>query len=93
MGDEVIDQSARKIVEAVVRTRRTVRGPVPLPTEKHRYTVIRSPHKYKDSRERFETRIDKRLLDILGAVAEDGRLAPAARAARRRRHRDQIEQA
>ena len=40
-------------------------GPIPLPTEKHRYTVIRSPHKYKDSREHFEMRIHKRLLDIL----------------------------
>src|SRR3954468_15449216 len=62
---EVIDQSTRKIVETVVRTQATVRGPVPLPTEKHRYTVIRSPHKYKDSREHFEMRIHKRLLDIL----------------------------
>ena len=43
----------------------SVRGPVPLPTEKHRYTVIRSPHKYKDSREHFEMRIHKRLLDIV----------------------------
>src|SRR6476620_1135860 len=62
---EIIDQSTRKIDENVVRTQATVRGPVPLPTEKHRYTVIRSPHKYKDSREHFEMRIHKRLLDIL----------------------------
>src|ERR687889_1298964 len=62
---EVIDQSTRKIVETVVRTQASVRGPIPLPTEKHRYTVIRSPHKYKDSREHFEMRIHKRLLDIL----------------------------
>ena len=62
---EVIDQSTRKIVETVVRTQATVRGPVPLPTEKHRYTVIRSPHKYKDSREHFEMRTHKRLIDIL----------------------------
>ena len=62
---EVIDQSVRKIVETVVRTQATVRGPIPLPTEKHRYTVIRSPHKYKDSREHFEMRVHKRLLDIL----------------------------
>ena len=62
---EIIDQSTRKIVETVVRTQAAVRGPVPLPTEKHRYTVIRSPHKYKDSREHFEMRIHKRLLDIL----------------------------
>ena len=62
---EVIDQSTKKIVETVVRTQATVRGPIPLPTEKHRYTVIRSPHKYKDSREHFEMRVHKRLLDIV----------------------------
>ena len=62
---EVIDQSTKKIVETVVRTQAKVRGPVPLPTEKHRYTVIRSPHKDKDSREHFEMRIHKRLLDIM----------------------------
>ena len=62
---EIVDQSTKKIVETVVRTQATVRGPVPLPTEKHRYTVIRSPHKDKDSREHFEMRVHKRLLDIL----------------------------
>jgi small subunit ribosomal protein S10 len=62
---EVIDQSTKKIVETVVRTNAEIRGPVPLPTEKHRFTVIRSPHKYKDSREHFEMRVHKRLLDIL----------------------------
>ena len=62
---EIIDQSTKKIVETVVRTQASVRGPVPLPTEKHRYTVIRSPHKYKDSREHFEMRVHKRLLDII----------------------------
>ena len=62
---EIIDQSTRKIVETVTRTNATIRGPIPLPTDKHRYTVIRSPHKDKDSREHFEMRIHKRLLDIL----------------------------
>ena len=62
---EIIDQSTKKIVETVVRTQASVKGPVPLPTEKHRYTVIRSPHKDKDSREHFEMRIHKRLLDII----------------------------
>ena len=62
---EVLDQSTKKIVETVLRTSAKVRGPVPLPTEKHRYTVIRSPHKYKDSREHFEMRTHKRLIDIL----------------------------
>jgi small subunit ribosomal protein S10 len=61
----VVDQSTKKIVETVLRTNAQVRGPVPLPTEKHRYTVVRSPHKYKDSREHFEMRIHKRLIDIV----------------------------
>lgn len=62
---EVIDTSTKKIVETVTRTQAVVRGPIPLPTEKHRFTVIRSPHKDKDSREHFEMRIHKRLIDIL----------------------------
>ena len=62
---ELIDQSTKKIVETVLRTQAKIRSPVPLPTAKHRYTVIRSPHKDKDSREHFEMRVHKRLLDIL----------------------------
>ena len=62
---EVIDTSARKIVDTVMRTGAKVVGPVPLPTEKNVYCVIRSPHKYKDSREHFEMRVHKRLLDIV----------------------------
>ncbi|SHU76195.1 30S ribosomal protein S10 [Mycobacteroides abscessus subsp. abscessus] len=62
---EAIDASARKIVETVTRTGASVVGPVPLPTEKNVYCVIRSPHKYKDSREHFEMRTHKRLIDIL----------------------------
>ena len=62
---EIIDQSTKKIVETVVRTQAKVRGPVPLPTEIHRYCVIRSPHVDKDSREHFEMRIHKRLIDIV----------------------------
>jgi len=62
---EVIDQSTRKIVETVIRTQAKVRGPVPLPTEIRKYTVIRSPHVDKDSREHFEMRIHKRLIDIV----------------------------
>ena len=61
---EIIDQSTRKIVETVTRTSATVRGPIPLPTDKHRYTVIRGPHIDKDSREHFEMRVHKRLIDI-----------------------------
>ena len=62
---EVIDSSARKIVDTVQRAGATVVGPVPLPTEKNVFVVIRSPHKYKDSREQFEMRTHKRLIDIL----------------------------
>ena len=67
---EIVDQSARKIVQTVKRTQAEVRGPVPLPTERHRVTVIRSPHKDKDSREHFEMRIHKRLLDIVNSSAK-----------------------
>jgi small subunit ribosomal protein S10 len=62
---EVIDTSARKIVDTVTRAGATVVGPVPLPTEKNVIAVIRSPHKYKDSREHFEMRTHKRLIDIV----------------------------
>ena len=62
---EVIDSSARKIVDTVTRAGATVVGPVPLPTEKNVIAVIRSPHKYKDSREHFEKRTHKRLIDIV----------------------------
>ena len=54
---DIVDQSTQKIVETVLRTQANIKGPVPLPTEKHRYTVVRSPHKDKDSREHFEMRI------------------------------------
>jgi small subunit ribosomal protein S10 len=64
----ILDQEARKIVETVIRTHAKVVGPVPLPTERHRYCVIRSPHKDKDSREHFEVQIHKRLLDIYEAT-------------------------
>jgi len=62
---EVIDTSARKIVDTVTRAGATVVGPVPLPTEKNVVCVIRSPHKYKDSREHFEMRTHKRVIDII----------------------------
>ncbi|MGH2718511.1 MAG: 30S ribosomal protein S10 [Actinomycetota bacterium] len=62
---EVIDQSARKIVDTVTRTGAGVHGPIPLPTRIERVTVIRSPHKDKYSREHFEMRTHKRMIDIL----------------------------
>ncbi len=61
----MIDQSAEKIVETAKRSGAQVSGPMPLPTEKSVYTVIRAVHKYKDSREQFEQRTHKRLIDIL----------------------------
>ena len=62
---QVIDQAAEKIVETAKRTGATVSGPIPLPTQKEIITVLRAVHKYKDSREQFERRTHKRLIDIL----------------------------
>ncbi|EQD31549.1 Ribosomal protein S10, bacterial [mine drainage metagenome] len=62
---EMLDKETQKIVQTIVRTQARVSGPVPLPTERHRFTVIRAPHKYKDSREHFEMRVHKRLIDII----------------------------
>ncbi|MTI94233.1 MAG: 30S ribosomal protein S10 [Firmicutes bacterium] len=61
----VLDLSAEKIVETAKRTGAKVSGPVPLPTDKSVYTILRAVHKYKDSREQFEMRTHKRLIDIL----------------------------
>ncbi|CAC8196127.1 30S ribosomal protein S10 [Staphylococcus aureus] len=61
----VIDQSAEKIVETAKRSGADVSGPIPLPTEKSVYTIIRAVHKYKGSREQFEQRTHKRLIDIV----------------------------
>lgn len=63
----LIDQSAERIVETAKRTGATVSGPIPLPTEKEIITILRAPHKYKDSREQFELRTHKRLIDILNS--------------------------
>lgn len=62
---EIIDQSARKIVDTATRTGASVRGPVPLPTRIEKFAVIRSPFKDKDSREHFEMRTHKRMIDIV----------------------------
>lgn len=62
---QLIDQSAEKIVETAKRTGATVSGPIPLPTKKEVVTILRAVHKYKDSREQFERRTHKRLIDIL----------------------------
>lgn len=60
----LLDQSADKIVETAKRTGSEVKGPIPLPTEKEVVTILRAVHKYKDSREQFEKRTHKRLIDI-----------------------------
>ena len=62
-----LDQSAAKIVDTAKRTGAMVSGPIPLPTEKNIFTILRSPHVNKDSREQFELRTHKRLIDILEA--------------------------
>ncbi|PWM51891.1 MAG: 30S ribosomal protein S10 [Clostridiales bacterium] len=61
---KLLDQSAQKIVETAKKTGATVSGPIPLPTEKNVFTILRSPHVNKDSREQFEMRTHKRLIDI-----------------------------
>jgi small subunit ribosomal protein S10 len=66
----LIDLSAEKIVETVKKTGTKVSGPIPLPTEKEIVTILRAPHKYKDSREQFEIRTHKRLIDIFNPTAK-----------------------
>jgi small subunit ribosomal protein S10 len=60
----ILDQSAEKIVATVKRSGAEVKGPIPLPTERQVFTILRAVHKYKDSREQFEMRTHKRLIDI-----------------------------
>lgn len=66
----ILEQSAEKIVETAKKTGAQVSGPIPLPTKKEVITILRSPHKYKDSREQFEMRTHKRVIDILFATQE-----------------------
>ena len=66
----ILDQSAEKIVETAKRTGASVSGPIPLPTEKEIFTILRSPHVNKDSREQFERRTHKRLIDILNPTSK-----------------------
>jgi len=63
---KLLDQSAAKIVDTVKKSGAKVSGPVPLPTKKEVVTILRAVHKYKDSREQFEQRTHKRLIDIIG---------------------------
>lgn len=62
---QILDNSSERIVETARRTGASVSGPIPLPTERNVFTVLRSPHVHKDSREQFEMRTHKRLIDIL----------------------------
>lgn len=62
---KIIDQTMRTIMDTAIRSGARARGPIPLPTEKSRYTVIRSSFVHKDSREQYEMRVHKRLIDIL----------------------------
>ena len=66
----ILDQSAEKIVETAKSTGAKVAGPIPLPTKKEVVTILRAVHKYKDSREQFEMRTHKRLIDILSPTAK-----------------------
>ncbi len=61
---KVIDQAAKQIIDTALRTGASLAGPIPLPTRKSTFTVIKSPHIYKKSREQFEMRIHKRLIDV-----------------------------
>jgi len=66
----VLDRSVAAIVEAVKRTGAEIKGPIPLPTKIKKYTVLRSPHVNKDSREQFEMRMHSRLIDIVSATGD-----------------------
>ena len=66
----LLDQSTQEIVSAAQRTGAAINGPIPLPTDTSKFTVLRSPHIDKKSREQFETRTHKRLLDIINPTAQ-----------------------
>ena len=66
----ILDQSAARIVEAAKKTGAEVSGPIPLPTEREVITILRAVHKYKDSREQFEQRTHKRLIDVINPTAK-----------------------
>lgn len=66
----IIDKSASQIIQTAIRSGALVAGPIPLPTEKSKVTVIKSPHVHKDSREQFEMRVHKRMIDILNPTSK-----------------------
>ena len=67
---ELVDEAASRIVETMKKSGAKISGPIPLPTEREIVTILRAPHKYKDSREQFEMRTHKRLIDILDPTAK-----------------------
>ena len=67
---ELVDQAAQRIVETMQKSGAKISGPIPLPTEREVVTIFRSPHKYKDSREQFELRTYKRIIDIYSPNAK-----------------------
>lgn len=67
---KVIDQAAKQIIDTALRNGATLAGPIPLPTRKSTFTVIKSPHVYKKSREQFEMRVHKRLIDVFEPTAK-----------------------
>ena len=67
---ELVDEAASRIVETMKKSGAKISGPIPLPTEKEVVTILRSPHKYKDSREQFEMRTYKRIIDIYSPNAK-----------------------
>ena len=85
----VIDQASADIVRTAEKTGAQVSGPIPLPTKTKRWTVLRSPHVDKKSREQFELKTHKRLIDILDSARRDGGRADQARSSGRRRRRNQ----
>ena len=87
---KALDQSAAKIVETAKKTGADVSGPIPLPTEKEVVTILRAVHKYKDSREQFEQRTHKRLIDILNPAPKTAGRSHETRYACRRRYRNQV---
>ena len=75
---QLIDSTAEKIVESAKRNGAAVSGPIPLPTKKEVVTILRAVHKYKDSREQFERRTHKRLIDILNPTPSASKLCRAS---------------
>lgn len=67
---KIIDQSTKTIIETALRSGAKIKGPIPLPTEKNRYTVLRSTFVHKDARDQYEIRVHKRLIDILNPTAK-----------------------